>query len=74
MWTYIARFLDGRSLVMLGAVSKWFNSVIMQDCVWKFACLRDLQVPDPGHVAFSWAKLYASAVGNHQIPLYTRVH
>ncbi|EOX95716.1 F-box protein, putative [Theobroma cacao] len=66
MWTYIARFLDGRSLVMLGAVSKWFNSVIMQDCVWKFACLRDLQVPDPGHVAFSWAKLYASAVdGSH---------
>ncbi|KAK6285792.1 hypothetical protein POUND7_011971, partial [Theobroma cacao] len=66
MWTYIARFLDGRSLVMLGAASKWFNSVIMQDCVWKFACLRDLQVPDPGHVAFSWAKLYASAVdGSH---------
>ncbi|TYH56798.1 hypothetical protein ES332_D08G045900v1 [Gossypium tomentosum] len=66
LWTYIARFLDGRSLVMLGATNKWFNSVIMQDCIWKFTCLRDLQVPDPGHVAFSWSKLYASVVdGSH---------
>ncbi|KAG8485138.1 hypothetical protein CXB51_021603 [Gossypium anomalum] len=66
LWTYIARFLDGRSLVMLGATNKWFNSVIMQDCIWKFTCLRDLQVPDPCHVAFSWSKLYASVVdGSH---------
>ncbi|XVF80230.1 hypothetical protein PTKIN_Ptkin15bG0054300 [Pterospermum kingtungense] len=66
LWTYIARFLDGRSLVMLGATNKWFNSIIMQECIWKFACLRDLQVPDPGHVSFSWSKLYGSAVdGSH---------
>ncbi|KAA3471480.1 putative F-box protein isoform X2 [Gossypium australe] len=66
LWTYIARFLDGRSLVMLGTTNKWFNSVIMQNCIWKFTCLRDLQVPDPGHVAFSWSKLYASVVdGSH---------
>ncbi|XVF73033.1 hypothetical protein PTKIN_Ptkin12aG0169000 [Pterospermum kingtungense] len=51
---------------MLGATSKWFNSVIMQDCIWKFACLRDLQVPDPGKVAFRWSQLYSSAVdGSH---------
>ncbi|XVF33175.1 hypothetical protein REPUB_Repub17cG0146000 [Reevesia pubescens] len=51
---------------MLGTTSKWFYSVIMQECIWKFACLRDLQVPDPGYVAFSWFKLYASAVdGSH---------
>ncbi|KAE8655180.1 putative RING/U-box superfamily protein [Hibiscus syriacus] len=62
LWTYIARFLDGRSLVMLGATNKWFNSVIMQECIWKFTCLRELQVPDPGHVAFSWSKLYGSVV------------
>ncbi|KAE8660835.1 putative F-box protein [Hibiscus syriacus] len=66
LWTYIARFLDGRSLVMLGATNKWFNSVIMQECIWKFTCLRELQVPDPGHVAFSWSKLYGSVVdGSH---------
>ncbi|XP_022757551.1 probable F-box protein At3g61730 [Durio zibethinus] len=66
LWTYIARFLDGRSLVMLGATSKWFNNVIMQECIWKFACLRDLQVPDPGQVAFGWSKLYASTFdGSH---------
>ncbi|KAE8732246.1 putative F-box protein [Hibiscus syriacus] len=66
LWTYIARFLDGRSLVMLGATNKWFSSVIMQECIWKLTCLRELQVPDPGHVAFSWSKLYGSVVdGSH---------
>ncbi|KAJ4728123.1 Reduced male fertility, Probable F-box protein [Melia azedarach] len=66
IWTYIARFLDGKSLVKLALTSKWFYNVIMHDCVWKFACLRDLQVPDLSHVSFDWAKLYASAFdGSH---------
>ncbi|KAE8676877.1 putative F-box protein [Hibiscus syriacus] len=51
---------------MLSVTNKWFNHVIMQECIWKFTCLRDLQVPDPGHVAFSWSKLYGSVVdGSH---------
>ncbi|OMO64299.1 hypothetical protein CCACVL1_21877 [Corchorus capsularis] len=66
LWTYIARFLEGRSLMMLAATNKWFYGVIMHDSIWKVACLRDLQVPDPGHVSFSWIKLYASAMdGSH---------
>lgn len=63
IWTYIARFLDGKSLVMLALASKWFQSIVMHDSVWKFACMRDLQVPDPGMVAYSWFKLYANAFG-----------
>ncbi|XP_010523804.1 PREDICTED: probable F-box protein At3g61730 [Tarenaya hassleriana] len=66
IWTYIARFLDGKSLVMLGATSKWFHTVIMEEDVWKFACLRDLQVPQPCPVSFSWINIYASAFdGSH---------
>ncbi|XP_048231280.1 probable F-box protein At3g61730 isoform X1 [Ricinus communis] len=66
VWTEIAKFLDGKSLVKLAATSRWFHSVIMHDSVWKFACLRDLQIPDPGHAAFKWTKLYASVVdGSH---------
>ncbi|XP_010544834.1 PREDICTED: probable F-box protein At3g61730 [Tarenaya hassleriana] len=66
IWTYIARFLDGKSLVMLGATSKWFHLVVMDKTVWKFACLRDLQVPKPYPVSFSWIKIYASAFdGSH---------
>ncbi|KAK1558824.1 hypothetical protein Q3G72_007117 [Acer saccharum] len=66
IWTYIARFLDGKSLVMLALTNKWFLSVIMHDSVWKFACMRDLQVPDPGSVAFKWFKIYAYAFdGSH---------
>ncbi|KAL8494917.1 hypothetical protein ACS0TY_019183 [Phlomoides rotata] len=66
IWTEIAKFLDGRSLVMLAATCKWFNRIMMEDSVWKYACLRDLQVPDPGEVAVKWIKLYASAFdGSH---------
>ncbi|KAK3194628.1 hypothetical protein Dsin_025938 [Dipteronia sinensis] len=66
IWTYIARFLDGKSLVMLALTNKWFLSIIMHDSVWKFACMRDLQVPDPGSVAFQWFKIYAYAFdGSH---------
>ncbi|CAA3017608.1 probable F-box At3g61730 [Olea europaea subsp. europaea] len=61
VWTEIAKFLDGISLVMLATTCKWFNLIMMEDCVWKYACLRDLQVPDPGKVAFKWKELYAKA-------------
>lgn len=61
LWTEIAKFLDGRSLVMLASTSKWFHRIIMEDIIWKHACLRDLQVPDPGKVAFKWINLYAAA-------------
>ncbi|KAG2325416.1 hypothetical protein Bca52824_008144 [Brassica carinata] len=65
-WTYISRFLDGKSLVMLGATSKWFHKTVMEDSIWRFACLRDLQVPKPFPVSSSWIKIYASAFdGSH---------
>ncbi|KAI3444413.1 hypothetical protein Pfo_001078 [Paulownia fortunei] len=66
VWTEIAKFLDGRSLVMLAVTCKWFSRIMMEDSVWKYACLRDLQVPDPGKVAFKWINLYAAAFdGSH---------
>ncbi|KAJ6320216.1 hypothetical protein OIU78_015573 [Salix suchowensis] len=66
LWTEIAKFLDGKSLVKLAATCRWFHSVIMHDSVWKFVCLRDLQVPAPCQVAFKWIKLYGSlADGSH---------
>ncbi|GAB2231142.1 hypothetical protein Droror1_Dr00027430 [Drosera rotundifolia] len=38
----------------------------MEDNVWKYACLRDLQVSDPGKVPVKWIKLYACAFdGSH---------
>ncbi|KAK4738919.1 hypothetical protein R3W88_002616 [Solanum pinnatisectum] len=46
---------------MLASTSKWFHRIIMEDIIWKHACLRDLQVPDPGKVAFKWINLYAAA-------------
>lgn len=63
VWTEIAKFLDGRSLVMLAVTCKWFSRLMMEDSVWKYACLRDLQVPDPGDVSVKWIKLYAAAFG-----------
>ncbi|MCD7472896.1 hypothetical protein HAX54_014313 [Datura stramonium] len=60
LWTEIAKFLDGKSLVMLAATSKWFHRIIMEESIWKHACLRDLQVPDPGKVTFKWINLYAT--------------
>ncbi|XP_057496649.1 probable F-box protein At3g61730 [Actinidia eriantha] len=66
MWTEIAKYLDGNSLVMLAATCRWFCQVMMEECIWKFACLRDLQVPDPQVVTFKWIKIYASAFdGSH---------
>ncbi|KAM7508573.1 hypothetical protein LguiA_019026 [Lonicera macranthoides] len=66
LWTEIAKYLDGKSLVMLAATSKWFHQIIMEESIWKFACLRDLQVPDPQHMDFKWRKLYNTAFdGSH---------
>ncbi|XP_073135736.1 probable F-box protein At3g61730 [Henckelia pumila] len=66
IWTEIAKFMDGRSLIMLAATCKWFNRTVMEDSIWKYACLRDLQVPDPGNVNFKWIKLYTTAFdGSH---------
>ncbi|KAL5718619.1 hypothetical protein ACHQM5_011502 [Ranunculus cassubicifolius] len=40
--------------------------LIYNDSAWKLSCLRDLQVPEPPHVAFSWIQLYTSAFdGSH---------
>ncbi|XP_059663723.1 probable F-box protein At3g61730 [Cornus florida] len=66
VWTEIAKYLDGKSLVMLAATGKWFHRIIMDESIWNFTCLRDLQVPDPRKVSFKWIKLYASAFdGSH---------
>uniref|UniRef100_A0A2N9ECX9 F-box domain-containing protein n=1 Tax=Fagus sylvatica TaxID=28930 RepID=A0A2N9ECX9_FAGSY len=66
VWTEIAKFLDGISLVKLAMTSKWFHRLIMEDSIWKFVTLRDLLVPAPQHVAFKWFHLYASAFdGSH---------
>ncbi|KAG2720558.1 hypothetical protein I3760_02G040900 [Carya illinoinensis] len=63
VWSEIAKFMDGRSLVMLALTSKWFHRMIMEDNIWKLVCLRDLQVPAPDHVAFKWINLYTSSFG-----------
>nr|XP_043619203.1 probable F-box protein At3g61730 [Erigeron canadensis] len=65
-WTEIAKHLDGKSLVMLASTSKWFFKTLMHDSVWKYACARDLEVPDCYKTKFKWIKLYASAFdGSH---------
>ena len=67
VWTEIAKFLDGRSLMKLAVTSKWFQRVIMDDSIWKFVCLRDLQLPAaPQHVDFKWFDLYTSAFGMYK--------
>ncbi|RAL54208.1 hypothetical protein DM860_004679 [Cuscuta australis] len=63
-WTEVAKYLDGKSLIMLAATCKWFHHVIMVESVWKYACLRDLDVPDPGKVGCKWIQLYATAFVN----------
>ncbi|KAF7153304.1 hypothetical protein RHSIM_Rhsim01G0172200 [Rhododendron simsii] len=66
LWTEIAKYLDGKSLVKLASTCRWFNQVMMEESIWKFACLRDLQVPYPQVVASKWIHLYASAFnGSH---------
>ena len=67
VWSEIAKFLDGRSLMKLAVTSKWFQRVIMDDSIWKFVCLRDLQLPaSPQHVDFKWFDLYTSAFGMYK--------
>lgn len=63
IWTEISKYLDGKSLVKLATTCKWFYKLLMEDSIWRFACLRDLDVPDPGIVSFKWKDLYASAFG-----------
>ncbi|KAK1275172.1 putative F-box protein [Acorus gramineus] len=50
----------------LAMANRWFHRLIMEGSIWKYACLRDLHVPSPCHVSFSWFKLYVSAFdGSH---------
>ncbi|XP_042064312.1 probable F-box protein At3g61730 [Salvia splendens] len=66
VWTEVAKFLDGKSLMMLAVTCKWFHRIMMEDSVWKYACLRDLRIPDPGNVPFKWIELYTTAFdGSH---------
>lgn len=75
VWTAIARFLSGRSLVMLALTSKWFYRLVMDESIWKFACLRDLRVPEPKQkqVSCKWISLYASAFGREQNLLFSNL-
>ncbi|XP_047969576.1 probable F-box protein At3g61730 [Salvia hispanica] len=62
----VAKLLYGRSLVMLAVTCKWFRRIMMEDSLWKYSCLRDLHVPDPGNVTFKWIELYTTAFdGSH---------
>lgn len=70
VWTEIAKYLDGKSIIMLGTTNRWFHRILMEETVWKYACLRDLQVPDPQHAAIKWIKLYASAFGKYQTGMF----
>ncbi|KAF7815626.1 putative F-box protein [Senna tora] len=67
IWSEIAKLLDGKSLVMLAVTNRWFHRVIMDDTIWKFVTLRDLQIPlPPPRVTYRWNKLYTSAFnGSH---------
>lgn len=73
LWIEIAKCLDGKSIIMLAATCHWFKRIMMEECVWKFACLRDLQVLEPHKVAFKWNKLYATTFGKKAwLPFYIR--
>ncbi|CAN1157182.1 Probable F-box protein At3g61730 [Linum perenne] len=53
-------------MVKLASTCRWFHGAIMQDSLWKFACLNHLQVPAPERTEFKWIELYASAInGSH---------
>ncbi|KAK8936107.1 putative F-box protein [Platanthera zijinensis] len=66
LWIEVAKYLDGRDLVQLAVTNRWFCRLILEESVWKYACLRDLHVPSPHHVSFNWLQLYASAFdGSH---------
>ncbi|KAK8956153.1 putative F-box protein [Platanthera guangdongensis] len=61
LWIEVAKYLDGRDLVQLALTNRWFYRLILEESVWKYACIRDLHVPSPHHVSFNWLQLYASA-------------
>eukprot|EP00253_Pinus_taeda_P009897 PITA_09897 len=67
IWTAIAQFLDAKSIVRLALVNHHFYNMVMDDSIWKFICLRDLEVPPPRKpVQFSWKDIYTSAFdGSH---------
>ncbi|XP_047337328.1 probable F-box protein At3g61730 [Impatiens glandulifera] len=66
IWTEIAKYMEAKSLVMLASTCQWFNKLIKDQSIWKFACLRDLQVPLVGTITHDWLMLYASAFdGSH---------
>ncbi|MQL83780.1 hypothetical protein Taro_016264 [Colocasia esculenta] len=66
VWTEIAKYLDGKSLVKLGMTNRWFRRLTMEESVWKYASLRDLQVPAARAAHCSWKQLYVSAFdGTH---------
>ncbi|PKU68583.1 putative F-box protein [Dendrobium catenatum] len=66
LWIEVAKCLDGKDLIRLAVTNRWFYRLIMEDSIWKYACLRDLQVLSPHHVSFKWFQLYASAFdGSH---------
>ncbi|KAM3684670.1 hypothetical protein ACB098_11G064300 [Castanea mollissima] len=46
----------------------------MDDSIWKFVCLRDLQIPaPPQHVDFKWFNLYTSAFdGSHSFKFHQK--
>ncbi|KAK2993868.1 hypothetical protein RJ640_003980 [Escallonia rubra] len=73
LWTHIAKFLDGKSLVMLAATNRWFKRIFLEESIWKFACLRDLEVPDPKNVGFKWINLYASAFGGSHSFMFRQI-
>ncbi|VFQ66502.1 unnamed protein product [Cuscuta campestris] len=48
----------------------FLTSFIIEECVLKADCLRDIQVPNTGDVSAKWIKLYASAQdGSHSYTL-----
>ncbi|KAJ3694619.1 hypothetical protein LUZ60_010099 [Juncus effusus] len=66
LWTEVAKHLDGQDLTALSLVNKWFDRLISEECIWKYACLRDMDVPPPRHVSFPWKLIYSAAFdGSH---------
>ena len=66
VWTEIAKYLDGKSIARLGMTNRWFRKLANEESVWKYACLRDLQVPAFHAVHSSWMKVYISAFGKKE--------
>jgi hypothetical protein len=63
LWTEVAKHLDGRELLMLSFTNRWFNHLMSEDYIWKYACLRDMGIPDPRCASFPWKEIYAASFG-----------